>query len=88
MTEAIGTALVAVALLLAASGALILMWDLRRRAARLEALREAINSGRADAMPMQAYLLLSAMQGWRGDKATQVRESLEAFLAEQERAQR
>jgi hypothetical protein len=49
---------------------------------------EAIKSGGADAMPMKAYLVLSAMQGWRGDKATQVSESLEAFLAEQERAQR
>jgi hypothetical protein len=41
VTEAFGTALVAAALLLAASGALALQRDLRRRAARLEALREA-----------------------------------------------
>jgi hypothetical protein len=45
---------------------------------------EAIKSGGADAMPMQAYLVLTAMQGWRGDKATRVRESLEAFLAVQQ----
>ena len=45
---------------------------------------ETIKRDGADAMPMQAYLVLTAMQGWRGDRATQVRESLEAFLAEQE----
>jgi hypothetical protein len=41
VTETFGTALVAAALLLAASGALGLLRDLHRRAARLEALREA-----------------------------------------------
>lgn len=49
-----------------------------------EAALDAIKTGGADAMPMQAYLVLTAMQGWRGDKATRVRESLEAFLAEQQ----
>lgn len=49
-----------------------------------ESALETIKRDGADAMPMQAYLVLSAMQGWRGDKATQVRESLEAFLAGQQ----
>lgn len=44
---------------------------------------ETIKRDGAEAMPMQAYLVLTAMQGWRGDKSTQVRESLEAFLAGQ-----
>lgn len=29
----------------------------------------------------QAYLVLSALRGWQGDRATQVKHSLEAFLA-------
>lgn len=41
MTMTLGTGLAATALLALASGALILAWDLRRRAVRLEALREA-----------------------------------------------
>lgn len=45
---------------------------------------ETIERDGAEAMPMQAYLVLTAMQGWRGDKSAQVRESLEAFLAVQQ----
>ncbi len=52
--------------------------------AATDAALETIKREGADAMPMQAYLVLTAMQGWRGNKATQVRESLEAFLAGQQ----
>lgn len=45
---------------------------------------ETVEREGAGALPMQAYLVLTAMQGWRGDRASQVRASLEAFLAEQE----
>lgn len=49
-----------------------------------ESALETIKRDGADSMPMQAYLVLTAMQGWRGDKASQVRESLEAFLSDQQ----
>lgn len=53
-----------------------------------ETALEAVKRDGADAMPMQAYLVLTAIQGWRGERAQQVRASLEAFLAEQERRSR
>lgn len=30
----------------------------------------------------QAYLVLSALQGWHGERATQVKRSLQAFLSD------
>ena len=36
----------------------------------------------SDALPVQAYLVLTAVRGWQGDKAAQVKEALEVFLAE------
>ncbi len=36
----------------------------------------------AGALPQQAYLLLVATRGWQGQRAAQVRRSLEAYLAE------
>ena len=36
------------------------------------------------ALPVQAYLVLTAVRGWQGDRAAQVKDALEAFLAEQE----
>ncbi|MCG8590188.1 MAG: hypothetical protein MJE66_12925 [Proteobacteria bacterium] len=41
---------------------------------------EAIRSREPGVLREQAYLLLAATQGWRGDRAVQVRRSLEAFL--------
>jgi hypothetical protein len=35
----------------------------------------------AAALPEQAFLVLSAVRGWRGDRATQVKAALETFLA-------
>lgn len=42
---------------------------------------EGIQAGGADALSEQAYIVLTAVQGWRGDRARQVHSSLEAFLA-------
>jgi len=39
----------------------------------------------ADAMAEQAFLVLSAIQGWRGDVARQVHRSLQSFLDDYER---
>ncbi len=41
---------------------------------------EAIKAGGADALREQAYFVLTAIQGWRGDRASQVHASLSAFL--------
>lgn len=41
---------------------------------------EAIKTGGADAMRQQAYLVLSALQGWRGERARQVHRSLTRYL--------
>ena len=41
---------------------------------------ESIKAGGADALREQAYLVLTAIQGWRGNRATQVHASLGAFL--------
>ena len=42
---------------------------------------EAVKRDGAAALPEQAFLVLTAVRGWRGDKATQVKAALEAFLA-------
>ncbi len=41
---------------------------------------EAIKAGGPDALREQAYLILTAIQGWRGNRAMQVHASLGAFL--------
>jgi len=46
---------------------------------------EAIAADGAAAMPVQSFYLLSAIRGWHGDRARQVKASLERYLAEQER---
>ena len=43
---------------------------------------EAIKDGGADAMKAQAYFVLTAIKGWRGDRATQIHRSLSRYLAE------
>jgi hypothetical protein len=40
----------------------------------------AIKQGGADALRPQAYFVLTAIQGWRGDRARQVHRSLTRFL--------
>jgi hypothetical protein len=45
---------------------------------------EVIGREGASALPMQAFILLTAIRGWKGDRARQVRASLERYLAEQE----
>jgi hypothetical protein len=47
---------------------------------------ETVQSDGADALPVQAYYVMTAVRGWQGDKATQVKDALEAFLAESDRA--
>jgi hypothetical protein len=41
---------------------------------------EAIKVGGADVMKQQAYFVLTAMKGWRGDRARQVHRSLTRYL--------
>lgn len=41
---------------------------------------ETIKAEGAGAMKQQAYLVLSALQGWRGDRARQVHRSLTRYL--------
>ena len=41
---------------------------------------EAIKDGGSSALREQAYFVLTAIQGWRGDRAGQVHASLSAFL--------
>ncbi len=43
---------------------------------------EAIKSREPGVLREQAFFVLTMMRGWRGDRATQVRDSLEAFLAQ------
>ena len=45
-----------------------------------EAALEAIAQHKPGALREQAYLVLTASQGWRGDRANQVRASLSTFL--------
>jgi hypothetical protein len=42
---------------------------------------ESVKQGGADALREQAYFVLTAIRGWRGDRATQVHNSLSAFLS-------
>lgn len=44
------------------------------------ALREVARGG-ADALRVQASLVLTTLAGWRGERAEQVKRSLQAFLA-------
>ncbi len=46
---------------------------------------EVIKEKGADAMAAQAFLVLSAIQGWRGDVARQVHVSLQAYLDDYEK---
>lgn len=41
---------------------------------------EVIKERGADAMAEQAFLVLTAIRGWRGDVARQVHRSLQSFL--------
>lgn len=41
---------------------------------------EAIKTGGRDELRRQTYFVLSAIQGWRGDRARQVHRSLTSFL--------
>ena len=43
---------------------------------------EAIKTGGADVIKNQAYFVLTAMQGWRGERASQVHRSLKLYLDE------
>ncbi|MBW2272605.1 MAG: hypothetical protein JRG96_05000 [Deltaproteobacteria bacterium] len=43
---------------------------------------EAVKRDKQAALHEQAFLLLSATRGWRGERADQVRQSLAAFLEE------
>lgn len=42
---------------------------------------EAVQAGGADALGQQAFLVLATLAGWRGERADQVKRSLESFLA-------
>jgi hypothetical protein len=41
---------------------------------------EAIKTGGSDSLKQQAYFVLVAIQGWRGDRAHQVHRSLSRYL--------
>jgi hypothetical protein len=45
-----------------------------------ESALEAIKTGGAGVMKQQAYFVLVALQGWRGDRARQVHRSLTNYL--------
>lgn len=47
---------------------------------------EAIARGGASAMPEQVFLVLGAIQGWRGDRAAQVKQALRTFLGDTDAA--
>lgn len=46
-----------------------------------EAALASVEREGAKALPEQAFLVLSAVRGWQGERAAQVKRSLEAFLA-------
>lgn len=46
---------------------------------------EAIKAGGAEAMREQAYFVLIAIRGWRGDRARQVHQSLTAYMEQSNR---
>ena len=50
--------------------------------AAAERALDAIKEGGPDVIKQQAYFVLTALQGWRGDRARQVHRSLTAFLEE------
>ena len=43
---------------------------------------DAIKAGGSEVLREQAWFVCSALLGWRGERAEQVRRSLNAFLAE------
>lgn len=45
-----------------------------------ESALAAVERGGAAALAEQAFLVLTAIQGWQGERASQVRRSLQAFL--------
>jgi hypothetical protein len=45
-----------------------------------ESALAAVERGGATALPEQAFLVLTAVRGWQGKRATQVKRSLSAFL--------
>jgi hypothetical protein len=45
---------------------------------------DAVKRDGADALPQQAYFVLSAVRGWQGDKASQVKDALESFLTDRD----
>ncbi len=45
-----------------------------------EAALAAVERDGASVLPAQAYLVLSALRGWQGERAQQVHRSLQAFL--------
>ncbi len=48
--------------------------------AMAEQALEATKNPRSGTLREQAYLLMSAMQGWRGTRASQVHEALKSFV--------
>ena len=47
---------------------------------------EAIKAGGSDVMKQQVFFVLTALQGWRGNRATQVHRSLTRYLNEADAA--
>jgi len=47
-----------------------------------ESALDAIRTRRPGVLREQAYFVLTAIRGWRGERAQQVQESLRAFLAD------
>ncbi len=45
---------------------------------------ETIRKEGGQALPAQAYLLLTSIRGWRGARASQINRSLQSYLAEDE----
>lgn len=45
---------------------------------------ETIARDGADALPVQAFYLLTAARGWQGPQASRVKQALETYLAQQE----
>jgi hypothetical protein len=50
--------------------------------ASAERALEAIKEGGSEVIKQQAYFVLMALQGWRGDRARQVHRSLSKYLEE------
>jgi len=48
--------------------------------AAAEAALEAIKAGGSSVMKQQAYIVLTTMKGWRGERATQVHRALNGYL--------